>query len=43
MARQRHLLEEPDRAVLQIAIEIDHHVAAGDELHFSENLIGHQL
>src|SRR4051812_28672791 len=36
------IAEKPDGTVLQAAVEIDQHVAAGDQVHLAEYRIRHQ-
>ncbi len=41
LAAQR-IPEQADRPVLQVAVEIDEHIAAGHELHFGKYTVGGQ-
>ena len=41
LAAQR-VAEQPERAVLQLAVEVDQHVAARDQLHLGEHAVGGQ-
>src|ERR1700761_310706 len=41
-ARRERVLEQPDRAILQVAIEIDHDVAARDQMHLGKHRIRDQ-
>src|SRR6218665_2915107 len=41
-AMTQRVVEQPERALLQATVEIDHHVAARDEMRLRENTVGGQ-